>query len=227
MQGSRLQLSRLLAGLRDTAEARTREAPAVRDPDEATAKAADHDRDGKLTMREVVEHTRHAGFGFLIAFLALIAIPFFGLSTPFGLAIALLGGQMLRGRQQPWLPRRVADRVVGARTLRWLSSKLARWTRWLETVVKPRWRGLTDGRAYRATGLGVLVLGLGLALPIPIPGSNWVFLAPLLVYAIGLLEDDGALIAIGHAATITIVGLSVAFSHLIAAGLQRVWHWIT
>jgi hypothetical protein len=214
-----LRLSRLLEDLTHTAAGRA-------EPRTAGDVEADHARDGSITMAEVIDHTRHAGFGFLIAFVALVSIPFFAMSLPFGLAIAALGGQMLAGRERPWLPRRVAGKAVGTRTLRWLGTRLARATRWLETLVRPRWRGLISGGALKLAGLGITILGVGLALPIPLPGSNWIFIAPIVIYAIGLLEDDGALIAIGHAATLILIGASVVFSHLVVAGIVHTWHWL-
>ena len=75
-----------------------------------------------LTVGELVDKAAEGGFGFLIGILTLIAIPFFGLSTPFGLAIALIGAQMMLGRPRPWLPARarrrelsmsMLDRVLG------------------------------------------------------------------------------------------------------------------
>ena len=61
----------------------------VRDPDH-------------ISIGAIVDRSAEAGFGFLIGILTLIAIPFFGLSTPFGLAIATLGFQLKIGRQKPW-----------------------------------------------------------------------------------------------------------------------------
>src|SRR4051794_1381642 len=54
-------------------------------------------RDDALTVGALVDKAGEGGFGFLIGVLSLIAIPFVGLSTPFGLAILLLGGQLMFG----------------------------------------------------------------------------------------------------------------------------------
>src|SRR3954471_24638231 len=74
----------------------------------AREKSADRDTDNRpaITVGDLVDKAAAAGYGFLIGVLALIAIPFFGLSTPFGLAIALVGAQLLAGRSRPWLPAR-------------------------------------------------------------------------------------------------------------------------
>ena len=79
------------------------------------------------------------------------------------------------------------DRVLGI---------LARRTRWLARLTRRRWELAIQPRLI---GLGIVLLALGLALPLPIPGSNLIFLIPLFIYAVGILERDGAWVAIGHA----------------------------
>jgi hypothetical protein len=78
----------------------------------------------------------------------------------------------------------------------------------------------------RVVGLGIVLLALGLALPLPIPGSNMIFLIPLFVYAIGLLERDGVWIAIGHVGTLIDMSLLVVFGATVVKVLERAWHWI-
>ncbi len=181
------------------------------------------DRPAGVKVGELVDKAAEAGFGFLIGVLALIAIPFFGLSTPFGLAIALLGAQLAIGRQRPWLPARARRRELSMamldRVLRLFSKRL----RWLAHSTKRRWeRAITP----RLIGLAVTLLGLGLALPLPIPGSNMIFLVPIMVYAIALLERDGVWTALGHVGTLVDIALLVAFGATVIGVLERIWHWL-
>src|SRR5262249_56348898 len=75
-------------------------------------------------------------------------------------------------------------------------------------------------------GLGIVILGIGLALPLPIPGSNAIFIAPIIVYAIGLLENDGALVLLGHVATVVLVLLGILFWVVVKNALIEVWRWL-
>src|SRR5215510_557359 len=82
-------------------------------------------RTASLTVGALVDKAAESGFGFLIGVLTLIAIPFVGLSTPFGLAIALLGAQLMLGRHprarrtvDRARPRRRGDRHDAARGVR-------------------------------------------------------------------------------------------------------------
>ena len=178
--------------------------------------------EAELPLGTVLDATRHAGFGFLIGFLAMLALPVPGLGGPFGLGIAFLGAQLAIGRSHPWLPGILRRRAVSQRTRHWLGAKLARATSWLERLVKPRWSFCFRPGVWWLVGVGVLVQGLGLALPLPIPGSNLIFIVPIVLYAIGLLEDDGVLIALGHVATLVNSALVVLLWDAVAHALRAV-----
>lgn len=176
-----------------------------------------------ITVGALVDKAAESGFGFLIGVLALIAIPFFGLSTPFGLAIALLGAQLMFGLYRPWLPRRARRRELSMTMLDRVLGLLSRRTRWLARVSRRRWE---PAIVPRVIGLGIVLLALGLALPLPIPGSNLIFLIPLLMYAIGVLERDGVWIALGYACTLIDMALLVVFGATVVSVLERLWHWL-
>lgn len=148
-----------------------------------------------LTVGELVAEAGATGFGLVLGVLSVVAIAAVGLSTPFGLAIALLGVQLAVGRARPWLPRWARRRPLSAAMIDRAVAMVARRTRWLAKITRERWQPVL---ATRPIGLGVLVLALGLMLPLPIPGSNAIFAIPLVVYAIGLVERDGAWVAVGH-----------------------------
>jgi hypothetical protein len=177
-----------------------------------------------LTVGELVDLASEGGFGFLIGLLALIAIPFFGLSTPFGLAIALFGAQLAIGASRPWLPARARRRALSMAMLDRVATMLERRTRWLARSTRRRWEAMIMPRAI---GVGVLILALGLALPLPIPGSNLVFLVPLLIYAIGLLERDGVWIAIAHVCLLVDLVLMGVFAGAIWVVLQKIGSWLS
>jgi hypothetical protein len=176
-----------------------------------------------ITVGELVDKAARAGFGFLVAVLSLIAIPFVGLSTPFGLAIALIGIQLALGRAHPWLPARIRRRPLSMAMLDRVLGMITRRMGWLARSTRPRWNAAVTPRLV---GLAVVVLALLLALPLPIPGSNLIFIVPLLVYALGLLEGDGMWIVVAHVATLVDLGLVIAFGATVVALLSGAWHAI-
>lgn len=180
-----------------------------------------------ITIGEILDRTREAGFGFIAALLALIAVPFVGLSTPFGLAIAFLAVQMIVGLHRPWLPERLRRHRVSMTTLEWLGRRLAHWTAGLERIIRPRFPFMTTGLFWTACGVGILVQGLGLSLPLPIPGSNWIFIIPIILYGIGLLEADGLLIMVCHTITVVQLALGVWLSETIVRALTNTFHWFS
>jgi len=177
-----------------------------------------------VPVGELIDNAAESGFGFLVGVLALIAIPFFGLSTPFGLAIALVSCQLAVGRARPWMPQRLRKRVLAMTMLDRILHLLTRRLRWLAKSTRRRWEPFI---MRKLVGLGITILGLGLALPLPIPGSNMVFIVPIIVYSIGLLERDGLWIMIGHVMTFIDLVLAVAFGATVVTVLAHVWQWLT
>jgi hypothetical protein len=53
-----------------------------------------------------------------------------------------------------------------------------------------------------------------------------VFLVPILIYAIALLERDGLWTAIGHVGTLVNATLLVVFSTTVVAILAEFWQWL-
>jgi hypothetical protein len=127
------------------------------------------------------------------------------------------------GRVRPWLPRRTRRRELAMTMLDRILSLLTRRMRWLAASTRRRWE-----RAImpRTIGFGIVLLALALALPLPIPGSNIIFIIPILIYSIGLLERDGAWIVIGHVATLVDMALLVGFGATVVAVLERIVSWI-
>jgi len=177
-----------------------------------------------LTIGVLVDKAEEGSFGFLIGVLALIAIPFVGLSTPFGLVIALLGAQLMLGRHHPWLPARARRRKLSMTMLDRVLGILTRRTRWLTRLSRRRWEFVIQPRLI---GFGIVLLALGLALPLPFPGSNLIFLIPLFIYAIGILERDGLWIVLGHVGMLIDLALLVVFGATVLAVLERLWRWLT
>jgi hypothetical protein len=177
-----------------------------------------------ISIGDILIQTQRAGFGFIMAFIAIVSIPFVGMSLPFGLAITGLAWQLLVGRKEPWLPKRVREHLVSIRTIDILGTRFAQISQKMERIVKPRLMFLTSGLMLRVLALCVLVQAIGLAAPLPIPGSNWFFIVPIVVYSVALMEEDGLLVLVGHVLQVIQVIVVWAFWHLIEGPLIKVWH---
>ena len=126
-----------------------------------------------------------------------------------GPLVALIGLQLIVGLRKPWVPafigRRGPRRSTMARFCDRISPAMAR----LEHLVRPRLRALTRSRMANAY-TGVLLICLGLLLALPLPMTNFVFAGTLLLFALALMERDGALM---------LVLWTVSTAGLVATGL--------
>ena len=153
----------------------------------------DGDPAQSLDFDDLLDGLGRRAFGMLLfvaALPAFIPIPIGGaLSGPL---IMLVAAQLLVGMVHPWLPGFIARRGPKRQALARFERMVDPWLARLERIVRPRLTAVLDHPLATAfTGLLLLLLGLLLALPIPL--TNYVFGGLILLYALALLERDGAL----------------------------------
>jgi len=155
---------------------------------------------GPVTGRVLIDHlsTRgHAALAFLLVLPFLQPLPLPGVSTPIGLAIALLGVLMAVGLP-PWLPKRLLDNELppgvvlkAVRAGQKLLSKA-------ERIIRPRGKWFHSQRWTHAIAGGVIaVSGVELALPLPILFTNTMPALVIAITTVGLLEEDAVLVVTG------------------------------
>ena len=183
------------------------------------------DPDELLPLRVLLAGLGRRAFGmllFIATLPAFIPIPVGGAIS--GPLVMLIGLQLLWGRRRPWLPKEVAARGPHrSALLRFYRLILPALTR-LERVVRPRLATILHQRAAMLlTGLLLVLLGFLLSLPIPL--TNYLFGGLLLLFALALLERDGALLLVawaGGAAAVAVFGvLSGKFAAIAAEGIDR------
>ena len=182
----------------------------------------DHAQD--LRFADLLAGLGRRAFGMMLFVASLPAfIPVPGVAGAIsGPLCALVGLQLLVGLRKPWLPGFIARRGPRRASLVKFDNMLSPWLARLERLVRPRMTRVLDHRvAAMFTGLLLTVLGLLLALPIPF--TNYLFGALMVVFALALLERDGALMLLCWlTGIITIVVFGVLSGTLAAAAT----HWI-
>ncbi len=154
-----------------------------------------------LTIRVILEVLHGRGFNLLLIFFCLpfclpVSIP--GLSTPFGLAILVLGVRIAL-RREPWLPRRVMDFAIGHDLLERTVKFGIKVATQVEKVVRPRVRVLAAAPALMSfNGVVVVVSALALMVPMPLPLANFFPAWSIMLLALGMMEEDGASIVAGY-----------------------------
>lgn len=180
--------------------------------------------DGPMTLGELVRRMHHSGFGLIVIFICLPflqPLPLGGLSTVLGPFVALLGVQLARGRKEMSLPSWIGERRLETKTILLLLGA-ARWFFGLaEKVARPRWRALAASE--RAAGAGIALSGALLALPFPIPLSNVICAGPATLLALGTLEEDGLLAALGWLGLALSIAFHLGLALLGFEGVRALW----
>lgn len=128
----------------------------------------------------------------------LLPVPLPGLSTVFGLVIAIGGSQILLG-QDPWVPKSWRARQISTGLIVKILELLKKILLRTEKVIKPRFKFFAKHPGFvRFNGAVILILALLLALPMP-PGFNFPPALAIIALSIGSIERDGVLIVFGYA----------------------------
>ena len=173
-----------------------------------------------VTIQTIMDRVSVRSFGILLVVFALpsaVPVPAPGYSIPGGIALLLLGIQIIRRREYPWLPERVLRKEVRIgkrpRLLRWMILFL----RIFEFFIRPRLAFVFNNAVtYRVMGLAVTLCGLSLCIPIILTNTAPAF--GVFLIGLGMLEEDGFLSSVGVLAgitglllTLTVLGAIVFF----------------
>ncbi|MFN3514965.1 MAG: exopolysaccharide biosynthesis protein [Phenylobacterium sp.] len=153
--------------------------------------SADH-----ITLSGVLERLGSRAGGYVLLLLALPAcmpgVP--GMTSIFGVPLALLGIQMIRGggaRLPDFIARRPLPRAGALKALETAAARL----RPLERRLRPRWSLITHPGAERL--LGALILALALLIAVPLPMTNMAPAFGATIIGLGLAAGDGLVVALG------------------------------
>lgn len=184
---------------------------------------------GALTLREVIYTLGGRAYTLLVLLLALpfiTPIPLPGLSTPFGLAIALIALRLTLG-QRPWLPMKLQRKVLPPGFFGKLFTVAEKTIRIIEKLIRPRLTFLTDTLGLvQLHAVLMLTAALVLVLPIPIPFTNSFPAWAILLVAAGLLERDGLFILAGYLIFALGVLYFIFLGEAATALLQELVQWI-
>jgi hypothetical protein len=172
---------------------------------------------GRLTIQSLVDNLGDRSHVIAILFLTIPfiqPIPMLGLSTIFGAAIITIAATYALGKK-PWIPSKFGNRELPQNLMNMICDKGAKVFAWLERWVRPRgrmfhqWPGMKSFAAFC-----VVICAVLLALPLPIPASNTVPAIPIILLALGLLEEDGWFVVAGYIG----VALALTFFGVIIIG---------
>ncbi len=158
-----------------------------------------------VTIRTILDRVSVKSFGLLLVLFALpsaVPVPAPGYSIPGGVALLILGVQIVRRREYPWLPERVVRKEVSIGSKPRLIKWMIQFLRIFEFFIRPRFAFVfSNPVTYRVMGVAVTLCGLSLCIPIILTNTAPAF--GVFLIGLGMLEEDGFLAGLGVIAGIT------------------------
>jgi len=161
------------------------------------AEIASGGREDDVGIDELLQRVSKRAFGlllFAVTLPAFLPLPV-GVGAFVGPLVMLVGVQLLIGMRRPWVPAALRRRGVARASFRRFVERLNPWLQRLERLCAPRLEYLTAGLAGNIV-TGALLIILGVLLTLPIPFTNYPFGLLIMLFAVALIERDGALLAI-------------------------------
>lgn len=156
---------------------------------------------GDLTLQDIFLTLGAEGHYVLIFFLILPflqPVPMLGLSTPFGLLIAIVAWYAFLNKI-PWIPQKWQNRKVPTNTIQQIVAGAEKVLNKLSVIFKTRYPQLFRGPFKALNTTVIIVNAILLALPIPVPFSNAIPAWGILFQALANIEDDGILVILSYA----------------------------
>ncbi|HPI40291.1 MAG TPA: exopolysaccharide biosynthesis protein [Pseudobdellovibrionaceae bacterium] len=160
------------------------------------------------TLGFLLKKIKEKGYYILVLILSvpfIQPVPLPGISTIFGVMIAILGFSIsFKQGKPPHLSYKIYHWKIPHDTLKKMIFYSLKMLNWIEKFIRPMggWKK-KSGRFYQVNGIIILISGLVLSLPLPIPFSNALPAWTCLLMSLAHIEEDERLLWLGY-------GLAVA-----------------
>lgn len=180
---------------------------------------------GDLKLGDFIGKLGSRAFGITLLFLSLATLLIAGapgFSTLLGLPIVLLSLQIAFGREEFWLPSKLAEAKLSHEKLESLITKSQAILKKFEMLVKPRLANLVgEGDTPIRRILGAYCALLGIVLALPILFGNFLPALAIALIAMGLIEKDGGAVVAGIVTGLVSIAYAIAFFVLGTAAIER------
>ena len=176
-----------------------------------------------MTIGEIRDRLDERSFGLMILILAVPCLvpALYGVPQIVGVPIIVLAGQMLFGREEPWLPGWILRRTVSKAWLDRMADFAEKRMGWFERLSRPRVKLFAEGFGEKFAGVFMIIATLTIVLPM----TNTVPSVALSLMSVGLIQRDGlfvlggAIVAAAWALALITVIVGLAFGASWVAGL--------
>lgn len=160
---------------------------------------ADDGGDAGLTLHEIRDRLDERAYGLLILLLSIpCLVPgLYGVPQVVGLIVILLAGQMLVGREEPWLPRWFLNLRCKGSWLKAMADFAETKLGWIDRLSRPRLRRFADGPGEKLAAVFMILATVTIVMPL----TNTIPSIALALLSVGLIQRDGLFVLAGCAVT--------------------------
>ncbi|WP_295244555.1 exopolysaccharide biosynthesis protein [uncultured Brevundimonas sp.] len=185
---------------------------------------ADDGGDAGLTLHEIRDRLDERAYGLLILLLSIpCLVPgLYGVPQVVGLIVILLAGQMLVGREEPWLPRWFLNLRCKGSWLKAMADFAETKLGWIDRLSRPRLRRFADGPGEKLAAVFMILATVTIVMPL----TNTIPSIALAVLSVGLIQRDGLFVLAGCAVTTVWLTLLGALGTGLLMGAEWATRWL-
>lgn len=185
---------------------------------------ADDGGDAGLTLHEIRDRLDERAYGLLILLLSIpCLVPgLYGVPQVVGLIVILLAGQMLVGREEPWLPRWFLNLRCKGSWLKAMADFAEIKLGWIDRLSRPRLRRFADGPGEKLAAVFMILATVTIVMPL----TNTIPSIALALLSVGLIQRDGVFVLAGCAVTTVWLTLLGALGTGLLMGAEWATRWL-
>ncbi|QCQ97917.1 exopolysaccharide biosynthesis protein [Brevundimonas sp. SGAir0440] len=185
---------------------------------------ADDGGDAGLTLHEIRDRLDERAYGLLILLLSIpCLVPgLYGVPQVVGLIVILLAGQMLVGREEPWLPRWFLNLRCKGSWLKAMADFAETKLGWIDRLSRPRLRRFADGPGEKLAAVFMILATVTIVMPL----TNTIPSIALALLSVGLIQRDGLFVLAGCAVTTVWLALLGALGTGLLMGAEWATRWL-
>lgn len=185
---------------------------------------ADDGGDAGLTLHEIRDRLDERAYGLLILLLSIpCLVPgLYGVPQVVGLIVILLAGQMLVGREEPWLPRWFLNLRCKGSWLKAMADFAETKLGWIDRFSRPRLRRFADGPGEKLAAVFMILATVTIVMPL----TNTIPSIALALLSVGLIQRDGLFVLAGCAVTTVWLTLLGALGTGLLMGAEWATRWL-
>ncbi len=185
---------------------------------------ADDGGDAGLTLHEIRDRLDERAYGLLILLLSIpCLVPgLYGVPQVVGLIVILVAGQMLVGREEPWLPRWFLNLRCKGSWLKAMADFAETKLGWIDRLSRPRLRRFADGPGEKLAAVFMILATVTIVMPL----TNTIPSIALALLSVGLIQRDGLFVLAGCAVTTVWLTLLGALGTGLLMGAEWATRWL-